>query len=72
MNSRSRLEWEFATDRFRERPVIAMTANVMARYLEKAIEAGMNAHIGKPVNAREMVATMAKRITPHRDWREMA
>ena len=32
----------------------------------------MNAHIGKPVTARGIFASMAKWITPHRDWREMA
>ncbi|MEG3639601.1 response regulator [Magnetococcus sp. PR-3] len=45
-------------------PVIAMTANVMADDLEKARNAGMNGHIGKPINVREMLSTMAKWITP--------
>ncbi|MGB1109470.1 MAG: PAS domain S-box protein [Gammaproteobacteria bacterium] len=51
-------------ERFNDLPVIAMTANVMAGDLEKAQEAGMNAHIGKPLNVAEMFATMAKWITP--------
>ncbi|MBF0454104.1 MAG: transporter substrate-binding domain-containing protein [Magnetococcales bacterium] len=49
---------------FKDLPVIAMTANVMSGDLEKAAEAGMNDHIGKPINVREMFLTMAKWITP--------
>ena len=45
-------------------PVIAMTANVMSGDREKALEAGMNDHIGKPINVREMFTTMAKWIRP--------
>jgi len=51
-------------ERFKDLPVIAMTANVMAGDREKAIAAGMNDHIGKPINVREMFATMAKWIIP--------
>ncbi|WP_242470084.1 response regulator [Allochromatium vinosum] len=47
-------------------PVIAMTANVMSGDREKALAAGMNDHIGKPINVREMFATMAKWIRPAR------
>jgi PAS domain S-box-containing protein len=45
-------------------PVIAMTANVMSADLEQAAAAGMNAHIGKPINVNEMFITMAKWIHP--------
>ncbi|MEG3639200.1 response regulator [Magnetococcus sp. PR-3] len=48
----------------RELPVIAMTANVMSGDLEKATNAGMNGHIGKPINVREMFTTMAQWIKP--------
>jgi PAS domain S-box-containing protein len=51
-------------ERFKDLPVIAMTANVMSGDLEKAAEAGMNGHIGKPINVNEMFTTMAKWITP--------
>lgn len=45
-------------------PVIAMTANVMSGDREKVLDAGMNDHIGKPVNVREMFTVMAKWIQP--------
>lgn len=45
-------------------PVIAMTANVMAGDRDKVIQCGMNDHIGKPINVKEMFTTMAKWITP--------
>jgi PAS domain S-box-containing protein len=50
--------------RYQSLPVIAMTANVMTGDREKALDAGMNDHIGKPINVREMFATMAKWIVP--------
>jgi len=49
---------------FKDLPVIAMTANVMAGDKEKVLDAGMNDHIGKPINVNEMFTTMAKWITP--------
>lgn len=45
-------------------PILAMTANVMADDLIKAKEAGMNAHIGKPLNIRKLFEVMAEWITP--------
>ncbi len=51
-------------EKYRDLPVIAMTANVMAGDREKVLEAGMNDHIGKPINVREMFTTIAKWITP--------
>ncbi|WP_051252311.1 response regulator [Ferrimonas kyonanensis] len=57
-----------ATETIRQRPefetlpIIAMTANVMARDLERAREAGMNDHIGKPIDVEEMFATLARWI----------
>ncbi|MBF0193917.1 MAG: response regulator [Magnetococcales bacterium] len=50
--------------KFEDLPVIAMTANVMSTDLEKANKAGMNGHIGKPIDVKEMFTTMAKYITP--------
>ncbi len=50
--------------RLKELPVIAMTANVMAGDREKALAAGMNDHIGKPIDVLEMFTTMARWIHP--------
>lgn len=40
--------------KFRKLPVIAMTANVMESDVAKSLEAGMNDHIGKPLNEEEV------------------
>jgi HPt (histidine-containing phosphotransfer) domain-containing protein len=45
-------------------PVIAMTANAMVGDREKALAAGMNDHIAKPLIVADMFATMAKWIKP--------
>ncbi|MEO5351734.1 MAG: response regulator [Magnetococcus sp. XQGC-1] len=45
-------------------PVIAMTANVMASDREKCLEAGMNDHVGKPIEPRELYAVLAKWVQP--------
>ena len=45
-------------------PVIAMTANVMAGDRVKALEAGMNDLIGKPIHVGEMFAIMGRWIRP--------
>ena len=51
-------------ERYKDLPILAMTANAMAGDREKVIEAGMNDHIAKPINVRDMFSTMAKWITP--------
>lgn len=48
--------------RHAELPIIAMTANVMAAAREHCFEAGMNDHIGKPINPTELFATLARWI----------
>jgi signal transduction histidine kinase/CheY-like chemotaxis protein len=45
-------------------PVIAMTANVMAGERERAIEAGLDDHIAKPINVSELLATVARCVPP--------
>jgi two-component system sensor histidine kinase/response regulator len=47
-----------------ELPIVAMTANVMAGDREKSIAAGMNDHVGKPVDVKELFGVMAKWIKP--------
>jgi signal transduction histidine kinase/BarA-like signal transduction histidine kinase len=41
-----------------EIPIIAMTANAFAEDREKAMEAGMNAHIAKPVDVEKLLDTI--------------
>ena len=41
-------------------PIIAMTANVFREDIDKCIEAGMNAHIGKPIDIDEVVAILER------------
>ena len=41
-------------------PIIAMTANALAGDREKVLEAGMNDHIAKPVDVKQMFATIAR------------
>jgi signal transduction histidine kinase/CheY-like chemotaxis protein len=44
-------------------PIIAMTANVFREDVEKCLAAGMNAHIGKPINIGEMFRAMGKYLS---------
>ncbi len=41
-------------------PIIAMTANAMTSDREKSLEAGMNAHIAKPINHAELAETVRR------------
>ncbi len=43
-------------------PVIAMTANAMVGDREKALAAGMNDHVAKPIDMEELFATLARWI----------
>ena len=51
-------------DKFKDLPIIAMTANVMSGDRRKAIAAGMNDYIPKPINTGSMFITIAKWVTP--------
>ena len=53
-----------AQARWRDLPVIAMTANAMVGDRDKALAAGMNDHIAKPIKVEEMFATLARWIRP--------
>jgi two-component system, sensor histidine kinase and response regulator len=50
--------------RFKDLPIIAMTAHAMAGDREKSIEAGMNDHVTKPIDPDELFATLVRWIEP--------
>ena len=58
-------------EKYSDIPIIAMTANVMAGDREKSISAGMNDHICKPINPKELFYTMAKWINPEKKFTEI-
>ncbi len=45
-------------------PIIAMTANVMEDDLRRAAEAGMDAHVAKPIDIEQLLGTLI-RLAPH-------
>ncbi|HEY9105550.1 MAG TPA: response regulator, partial [Roseateles sp.] len=59
-----------ATQALRQRPglqdlpVIAMTANAMAGDRQKALDAGMNDHVAKPIRIDDLFATLARWVRP--------
>jgi len=49
---------------WRDLPVIAMTANAMVGDRDKALAAGMNDHIAKPIRVDDMFATLSRWVRP--------
>jgi two-component system sensor histidine kinase/response regulator len=49
-------------ERFKDLPIIAMTAHAMAGDQDKSIAAGMNDHVTKPIDPEKLFATLAKWI----------
>jgi len=50
--------------RFRELPIIAMTAHAMTGDREKSLEAGMNDHVTKPIDPDQLFTTLLKWVQP--------
>ncbi|MBW2706296.1 MAG: response regulator, partial [Deltaproteobacteria bacterium] len=51
-------------ERFKELPIIAMTAHAMSGDEDKSLEAGMNGHVAKPIDPDQLFATLKKWIQP--------
>jgi PAS domain S-box-containing protein len=44
----------------RTTPIIALSANVLPTHVEACLKAGMNDHVGKPIDAKELLVKLAK------------
>jgi signal transduction histidine kinase/CheY-like chemotaxis protein len=55
-------EWESAGQGV---PIVAMTANVMQEDIQKAMNSGMNAHLGKPVELEITLRTIHEQFTKY-------
>lgn len=49
-----------AMEKYRRLPIIAMTANAMKGDREACIAAGMNDHLAKPIDTRELFGVLEK------------
>jgi CheY-like chemotaxis protein len=49
--------------RAQEIPIIAMTANVFREDVERCLAAGMNDHVGKPIDMDEIMKKLSKCLT---------
>jgi CheY-like chemotaxis protein len=45
-------------------PIIAMTANVFREDIERCLEVGMDAHVGKPIMMEELTGVLQKYLCP--------
>ncbi|KZN38074.1 histidine kinase [Pseudoalteromonas luteoviolacea CPMOR-2] len=55
-----------SNSQFDKLPIVAMTANVMKEDLEKCEQAGMDGHIGKPINFTQMAQTIRAHLATER------
>ena len=49
---------------YKDLPILAMTASAMVSDVEQATQAGMNAHVAKPIDPPQLFATLAQWIKP--------
>jgi two-component system, sensor histidine kinase and response regulator len=57
-------EWERQSGRGKRLPIIALTANVMSEDRESCIAAGMDAHLGKPIEPAQLVDCLCRYLKP--------
>jgi signal transduction histidine kinase/DNA-binding response OmpR family regulator len=57
-------ELERQNGRSRRLPIIALTANVMSEDRESCIAAGMDAHLGKPIEPEKLIDCLGRYIKP--------
>ncbi len=53
-------------------PIIAMTANVFADDVKACLEAGMNSHVGKPLDMQVLAAEISRQVRRYALLREGA
>jgi len=58
----TRLIRELDSPKAKNIPIIAMTANVFRQDIEKCLEAGMNSHVGKPLDFSEVIDKLRAHI----------
>lgn len=46
-------------------PIIALSANAYKEDINKSLDAGMNAHLSKPVNTKELIDEIRKQLSLH-------
>jgi signal transduction histidine kinase/DNA-binding response OmpR family regulator/CHASE3 domain sensor protein len=52
--------------RFKDLPILAMTAHALVEERERCLEAGMNDHVTKPIDPDALFAALARWTKPHR------
>jgi CheY-like chemotaxis protein len=50
-------------------PIVAMSANVFREDIEKCLEAGMNDHVGKPIDYAGVIEMLGKYLPERSDER---
>jgi two-component system sensor histidine kinase/response regulator len=53
-------------DRYKDLPILAMTAHAMAGDAQKSLDAGMQDHVTKPIDPEHLFAALQKWIRPER------
>jgi two-component system, sensor histidine kinase and response regulator len=58
-------ERELQNGRVKRLPIIALTANVMSEDRENCIAAGMDAHLGKPIEPAQLIDCLSRYLKPN-------